>query len=605
MTIEDWLEDARIEDQVRDLTFLELDRYYFEVLKRTMECTYDTYVAAYRVWDHELIWHQRRAARLGYLIFGSPSQETITLPLRDFTLYVIPPFSSPRLPEIQQPGALWLQLEKTDAAFQDDLKRYVAALEIAADCAEEDELDYENRAADYLDRLYLWLDAHAPDAFSLTFGDQTATLGQWCDRFGIPSRGCIPTEDGSCLRDILNEVAGLCLSDHFGRQAPDYPRFPFFIPGSDRRRIAQETLRHLAGAPLTNGSQAVIDTLGLMDDGMIDPLASPYAVDILQRVDADRSQPIIRRAELIPEEAGRRYLAPDRFRLEAEWAMVLLASLLQAGEIALIVHGERYLADRLPELAALPMDDLLDFEAVERLPGWNRQALQTLCDHLDLPGKTAIDLARGAADPARKIRGAAADLKDRMAVARERIAGEMPFWGEPLLSTASIRQQQKGLAAATDSLEGLAPERQVPEPEAIREWLHDPADLERVAKGKAILVDAEGLHDAIHRICDLTGYLTAAEALLPTGHAWSQATLKARDILRREISDPLKRAMPGFVKDARNALAGRRDAFIDLYIAAHNAPERLSAPVSCRLLQRDDLRHSPLCPHCRFKPWEK
>jgi len=369
MTTGDQPEDAHIEEQVRDLTSLEMDRYYFEVLKRTMECTYDTYVAAFRVWDHEVVWHDRRAARRGYLIFGSPSRETMALPPRDFTLYIIPPFSPSRLPETQKPDALWLRLEKTDAAFRDALKRYVAALEIAAAQSDEAEIDYENRASEYLKTLYLWIDAHAPDRFSLTFGGETATLGQWCDRFGIPARACIPTEDASCLRDILNEVAGACLSDHFARMAPDYPVFPFFIPGDQRGRVLREILRHLAGAPPTNGGRAVLKALRLLNDGMVDPLASPYAVEILDALDNAPSPKRLRRPDLISEEAGHGYFAPDRIRLEPEWTAAILGSLLHAGEIALIICGDRYTGDRLSELAALAADDLLAFDAVERLPG--------------------------------------------------------------------------------------------------------------------------------------------------------------------------------------------------------------------------------------------
>lgn len=601
MTTEDRSVNARIETQVRDLTAKELDRYYFEVLKRTMECSYDTYVAGYRVWDHEVIWRKRNAPRLGYLIFGSPTREMTALPPRDFSLYIIPPFTAPPLKESQQSEELWLRLEKADAWFRDTLKRYVAALEIAAEQTDEAELDYENRAAEYLDQLYHWIDTHAADAFSLTFENETATLGQWCDRFGIPARGCLPTEDGSCLRDLLNEVTGSCLSDHFSRQAPDYPRFPFFIPGSDRGRLAREALRHMAGAPATPGSRTVLKALRLMEDGVVDPLASPYAVGILEALDADPSRPLLRRAELIPETAGHRYLAPERIRLEPEWVLVLLAGLLQAGDIALIIQGARYTAERLQDLAVLPMADLLDFEAVERLPGWNRQVLHALCTHLGLSRKRALELARGGNHPIQRLFRAAADLERRMAAARERVAEGMPFWGAPLLTTEEVRKRRGALQAAADWLEAL---QGYPDPDALREFLRDPASLDPVSLGRAALTELAELDDRIHRLCDLTGYLTAAEALLPTRHPWSLAALEARDILRREMRDPRQRGLPTFVETVRRALGQRRDTFIDLYITAHDAAEGASGRLVCRDLHREELRHSPLCPHCRFKPWE-
>ncbi len=590
---------TRMDLPVRDLTASELDRYYFEVLKRIMECTYDTYVAGYRVWDHEVIWHQRNASRLGYLIFGPPSPETELLPPRDFSLYIIPPFSAPRLPADQPPDAAWLRLETPDPSLRETLTRYVAALETAAQRTGDTELDYENRAATYLHQLYRWIDTHALYGFRLTFGGETVSLGEWCHRFGIPEQGCIPSDDTSCLRNLLNEVAGACLSDHFTRQAPDYPAFPLFIPRNDRGRILRETLRHLAGGPASPGSRAVLRALRLLNGGRNIPLASPYAAHILDVLDADPSRTVLRRTELIPEPVGHGYLFPVQIRLEAEWGVVLLASLLQAGEIAMIVGGERYLGDRLRALVTLPLDDLLFFDAVERLPGWNRQALQALCTHLDLPGEMPLQLVRGETEPIRKLGQAAAECQSRLDGAGEMIAEGFPFWGAPLLSEGTIREWREDLAAAGGFLDALQRHRN---PEALRDFLHDPARRKRLDNGMAVLREIESLHGAVHGLCHLAGYLTAAEALLPTDHPWVQAVLASRDTLRREMADPLTRGVDGWIEGTQRSLIDHREAFIQYYRDTHNP---IASDIPCRRLHQADLRHSPLCPFCRFKPWER
>ena len=61
--------DALIEKRAESLDDTQLDRYYYEALKRVMECTDATYVTGYKIWEHELEWHDRRASRLGYLFF--------------------------------------------------------------------------------------------------------------------------------------------------------------------------------------------------------------------------------------------------------------------------------------------------------------------------------------------------------------------------------------------------------------------------------------------------------------------------------------------------------------------------------------------------------
>ena len=62
--------DALIEKRVETLDEAQLDRYYYEALKRVLECTDTTYVSGYRIWEHELEWRERQASRRGYL-FGS------------------------------------------------------------------------------------------------------------------------------------------------------------------------------------------------------------------------------------------------------------------------------------------------------------------------------------------------------------------------------------------------------------------------------------------------------------------------------------------------------------------------------------------------------
>src|SRR5205823_8145005 len=51
--------DALIERRAESLDTSSLDRYYYEALKRAMECIDQTYVTGYRIWQHELEWIER------------------------------------------------------------------------------------------------------------------------------------------------------------------------------------------------------------------------------------------------------------------------------------------------------------------------------------------------------------------------------------------------------------------------------------------------------------------------------------------------------------------------------------------------------------------
>ncbi|WP_419627495.1 DUF6079 family protein, partial [Thiolapillus sp.] len=74
--------DALIDNKASVLDPNELDRYYYEALKRVMECQDATYVTGYKIWQHELVWQEHKAARTGYLFFGAPNERSTAVPQR-------------------------------------------------------------------------------------------------------------------------------------------------------------------------------------------------------------------------------------------------------------------------------------------------------------------------------------------------------------------------------------------------------------------------------------------------------------------------------------------------------------------------------------------
>ena len=68
--------DALIDKRAETLDQTQLDRFYYEALKRVMECQDATYITGYKIWQHELVWQERKAARTGYLFFGAPNQRS-------------------------------------------------------------------------------------------------------------------------------------------------------------------------------------------------------------------------------------------------------------------------------------------------------------------------------------------------------------------------------------------------------------------------------------------------------------------------------------------------------------------------------------------------
>jgi len=82
-------DDAYVEKKAKTLSKDQLVTYYYEALKRVMECTDQTYVTGFKIWQHELEWRERKVSKSGYLFFGAPNERSTAVPSRDFYLYFL------------------------------------------------------------------------------------------------------------------------------------------------------------------------------------------------------------------------------------------------------------------------------------------------------------------------------------------------------------------------------------------------------------------------------------------------------------------------------------------------------------------------------------
>jgi len=142
--------DAIIDNKASTLSESKLDRFYYEALKRVMESQDTTYVTGYKIWEHELEWQARKAARTGYLFFGAPNERSTAVPQRDFYLYFIQPNDPPKYKDSKAPDEIFFKLTGTDETFLTNLKSYAAALDLASTSSGNAKTTYESKANVFL-----------------------------------------------------------------------------------------------------------------------------------------------------------------------------------------------------------------------------------------------------------------------------------------------------------------------------------------------------------------------------------------------------------------------------------------------------------------------
>ena len=632
--------DALIERRAESLDAMRLDRYYYDALRRAMECTDETYVTGYRIWEHELEWRDRKAARQGYLFFGAPNERSTAVPPRDFYLYFIQPHDPPRFKEEKVADEVFFHLTGTDSRFQDTLRGYAAAIDLASTSSGHPKATYESKATGFLRDLVTWLREHIGSAFEVSYQGRRQALLQWAKGHSIRQLSGISPAERINLRDLINAVAGICLETHFAEQAPEYPRFSVLITSWNRAQAAQDALRWIAGATRTRQATGVLDSLDLLDGDKLDPYKSKYAAYILDRVHEKGHGQVVNRATLIEELLGVEYLAAGSLRLEPEWAVVLLAALVWSGDIVLAIPGRKFDAGDLSALAALPFDELIQFKHVERPKEWNVPALKALFELLGLTPGMAVRVTQGMDDPVQELQKAVSETVNRLVMAQKAVDSGILFWGRNLVDDDESKSRGAVLQGTKDFLESLQP---YTSPGRLKNFRHEAKEVSSHAAGIESLAGLETLLGLVSQLGPVAAFLTAAEAALSPTHEWTGRMRETRGEILAKMTDPIQRDSAPFRRQVSREMNDLKKAFVDIYLALHAKArlgvtadkkksalmrderfERLRAlsvsidlmPVkrledvrdgifgltSCFKLTRDELDASPVCPHCEFRP---
>jgi hypothetical protein len=631
--------DAVIEKRAESLDSSQLDRYYYEALRRVMECTDQTYMTGYKIWQHELDWLERKAARQGYLFFGAPNERSTAVPPRDFYIYFIQPFDSPHFKDEKKPDELFLRLKNMDEDFRTALRNYAAALDLASTASGHAKSTYGSKASNFLRDLVQWLQKNMATAFEVTYQGRAKSLPEWAKGKSIRELSSIGSHERINFRDLVNTTAGICLGTNFQDQAPEYPFFSVLITGANRAQAAQDALRAIAGQNRTKQATAVLDALELLDGERLDPYRSKYAKHILSVAKKKGHGQVVNRSELIQDFLGIEYLAPQTFRLEPEWAVVVLAALVYAGEVVLSIPGKKFDATGLPQLAGIGIDELAQFKHIERPKDWNLPALKALFELLGLTPGMAQLVTQGKDEPVQELQKAVATAVERLVLVQQNLQNGLFFWGRSLLAEDEVKKLRAKLDGTKTFLESLQAYTTTGK---LKNFRYDASEVTAHRDGLQALKEIESLQELVVDLGSTAAYLSTAEAVLPTGHEWIDKMMTARDDVLAQIGDPAKRSAAAFRQQTQRKLGDLKKAYLLAYLAMHakarlgvNEDKRkaqlmgderlkdlqklstidlmprqhlsdfqnwLAGLKSCFALTEQELGASPVCPHCNFKP---
>ena len=636
--------DAQIDKRAESLEQTQLDRYYYEALKRVMECQDTTYVTSYKIWQHELIWQERNVGRTGYLFFGTPNERSTAVPQLDFYLYFIQPNDPPRFKDMKDSDEVFFRLKDSGEEFQASLKIYAAASDLATATSGYAKDTYESKANSFLGKLSRWLQEHMLDAFEVTHQGHTKSMREWAKETSIRDQAGLSPNETINFRDLINAIAGICLATNFENQAPNYPAFSVRITGDNRAQAAKEALRAIADPSprRTKQANAVLDALELLDGDEIAPHESKYTKFILDAAKAKGPGQVINHSEIIRKEHGIEYMDPSGSRLEPEWVVVIVAALVYSGDIVLSIPGKKFDATDLSQLATTNINELISFKHLEQPKEWNLPALRALFVLLGMTPGMAQLVTQGKSEPIQGMQQAVGKVVERIVMAQKTLREGLHFWERDLLEDTVLANRANDLDKAKDFFESL---QNYSTPGKLKNFRYSDHEVRAYKKDLKTLDELAALREFVVDHGATATWLSSTEAVLPDGDNWIDR-MKAT---QQDVLDVLKQSdlaeLPTQSQSIGSKLQELKKGYINTYIGRHakarlgvkdnrrkaallngqrlqalsdlsgidlmprqqltDYQNRLGGLKSCFALTEQDLVTTPTCPHCRFQPSEE
>lgn len=216
---------------------------------------------------------------------------------------------------------------------------------------------------------------------------------------------------------------------------------------------------------------------------------------------------------------------PEALRLEPEWVIVVIASLVYTGEIVLAVPGKKFDAASLSQLAAEKLEDLLYFKHLEQPKGWNIHALKALFEILGMSTGMVQMIAEGKDEPVRTLQQEVTKLVKRIVRCQQSLREGMSFWGADILNITGADIQAEVLNKAKDFFESL---QAFSTTGKLKNFRYSAENVLEHKKAIEIADELDALREFVMENGSTASWLITTETILPSGHQWLEKLKKVK-----------------------------------------------------------------------------
>lgn len=630
--------DQVISAKIEQLTTDDLNQSYYSVLKLIFDSPETSAFMNNKIWDHELQFLGHKMFRKGWLFFGVPDERPTAVPEKDFYLFFIPPFNTPRYKDTGKSDELILKLKNMDQEFDSALRYFAATNSLAQISSQIYKSTFLNKNDSYKKQLSNWLNNHFFDAFTITYEDKTKTIIEWTSGVSLREITGIANEETLNFKDRFDAVSSYLLSPNFSAVAPEYPKFAIKLTESNINGALTEAIRYIANGATspTNTTSAILSGLGLMENAKLRVNASPYANWIVGQLNSKPEGVVLRQDEILYKPHDE-FDCTKQYRLEKQFVPVLLMALIHSGDIVLTLKGKKYDASNLKDLLVEGIDGISDFSSISKPVDWNPAVVKALLSLFNQPEGLFNQIKAGDDSVIQNIQTDNVKIINELAQDSYDLRNGLSIFDSSINpSVLNITDLKVFVEDLKTDLENIKQYNNCGKLKNLKKTQSEIADIQdRLSTERKVV----SFSKKIAELNVTSAWFNNAKTILPEGNNWigQYDNLKARTITTAQSWDETKLCA---IQSEFDAL--KKD-YIKIYSTMHSK-SRLSGIDSknysnllhsklvekltklsrvsilsktqfdsiyeklvnelkeCNALQEEELLYSPICPHCSYNP---
>ena len=618
--------DEKIKQKATLLTDDEMNRSFYGVVYSCLDWDAKQYVTNFNIYEYDLNWDSHHIFREGYLFMGLPGERSTAQPERDFYIHIMPPYDNGGISVQNLPDEVYLYFKSAEE-FREMLSLYASANSLAAMSEGKDKDAYLNKAAVIRKKLIRSLNENKNTCFDVVYKRERRQLIEVLK--GRYNRDMT-------FKDTIDLAASICLDAYFCEIYPEYPVMKTKITRKNMADAVRAAFDHFAGRK-SQLSASMLQSFGVLDGDKVSTKNSKYAAYYIGKLKELPPQGVINYSDIFEEKFMGQYV-DKRFKLSFIFTPIIFLSMVYDGyAVMTLKNGKALTASNLDEVPKTSVLDLYEFKYLSRPSEMAMAELKALFNVLDI-NPALLDNQATRTKGVEELLKQAQAMSNSAVIVGTKLSQDFTLWGEALVPPARVEQLRKACQNVRDEFSNYQARFNTPAKlnnfsltmEQIDKLAEDISAIKKVSEylvfkngctaivsymtgietvelGDALKHDMENAKDAFREIRDSIWNGESGEVAVQKVEAeLGKVKDKYIDLYysehkkkRLDINDAQKR---GKIQESRTLLTLKKLRGIEILSVAKltDLENELSDLKVCYELTPEELKSSPVCPHCHF-----